>query len=66
MLIQIQKKQKKIKRKIKFNLNEITKGNPKSKSKEQLTTTENIKNLHNSRYKFIRLYNDYAKIISDS
>ena len=65
MVIQIQKKQKKIKRKIKLNLNEITKGNPKRKSKEQLTTIENIKNLHNSRYKFIRLYNDYAKIISD-
>ena len=66
MVIQIQKKQKKIKRKIKLNLNEITKGNPKRKSKEQLTTIENIKNLHNSRYKFIRLYNDYAKIISDT
>ena len=65
MVIQIQKKQKKIKRKIKLKLNEITKGNPKRKSKEQLTTIENIKNLHNSRYKFIRLYNDYAKIISD-
>ena len=45
----------------KSDLNEITKGNLKYKSKVQLNTTENIKNFYESRKKVIKLYNDYAK-----
>ena len=41
-------------------LNEITTGNPKHRSKDQLDTIKNIKNLCNSRDKTIKLYNDYA------
>ena len=46
--------------------NEITTGNPKTKSRDQLYTTKNIKNLYNSREKVLKLYNDYAKIISEA
>ena len=45
----------------KSDLNEITKGNLKYKSKVQLNTIENIKNFYESRKKVIKLYNDYAK-----
>ena len=45
-------------------LNEITTGNPKYKSKDQLDTIKDIKNVYNSRYKIIKLHNDYAKIMS--
>ena len=48
----------------KSKLNEITTGNPK-KSKDQLYTIKDIKNLYNSRDKVIKLNNDYAKIISE-
>ena len=48
----------------KSKLNEITTGNPK-KSKDQLYTIKDIKNLCNSRDKVIKLNNDYAKIISE-
>ena len=44
----------------KSKLNEITTGNPKHRSKDQLDTIKNIKNLCNSRDKTIKLYNDYA------
>ena len=44
--------------------NEITTGNPKTKSRDQLYTTKNIKNLYNSREKVLKLYNGYAKIIA--
>ena len=40
------------------NLNEIAE-NPKYKSKVQLNTIENIRNLYNSREKVINLYNNY-------
>ena len=50
----------------KSKLNEITTGNPKHKSKDQLDTIKNIKNLYNSRNKVIKLYNDYAKIMSET
>ena len=56
----IQEDQKQFKSK----LNEITTGNPK-KSKDQLYTIKDIKNLYNSRDKVIKLNNDYAKIISE-
>ena len=38
----------------KSKLNEITTGNPKYKSKDQLDGIENIKNLYNSREKVKR------------
>ena len=50
----------------KFDLNKIVKGNSKNKSKEKLTAIENIKNLYSSREKVIKLYNDYATILSDA
>ena len=48
----------------KTKLNEITKGNSKDWSKDQLDTAKNIKNLYNLRDKVIKLYNDYATIMS--
>ena len=45
-----------------MDLNEITKRQPKKKSKGQIATIENIKNLYRSREKVIKLYTDYAKI----
>ena len=54
------------KKKIKSKLSEIVTGNLKRKSKDQLDTIENIKNLYyNLREKVIKLYNGYAKIISE-
>ena len=50
----------------KSNLNEITRGSPKNKSKNQLNTIENIKNIYESRKKVIELYNDYVKIMSEA
>ena len=50
----------------KSKLNEITTGNPKTKSKEQLYTITNIKNFYNSREKVVKLYNDYTKSISEA
>ena len=49
----------------KSKLNEATTRNPKHKSKDQLDATKNFKNLYNSKDKVIKLYNDYAKIISE-
>ena len=50
----------------KSKLNEITTGNPKHKSKDELDPIKNIKNLYNSRDIVIKLYNGYAKIISEA
>ena len=44
----------------------MTTGNPKHKSKDQLDTIKNIKNLYNSRDKVIKLYNDYDKIETEA
>ena len=49
-----------------FKLNNITTENPSRKSKVQLNTIENIKNLCNSREKIIKLFNDYAEIRSEA
>ena len=49
----------------KSKLNKITIGNLNLKSKDQLDAIKNIKNLYKSRDKVNKLYNDYAKIISD-
>ena len=48
----------------KSKLNQITIGNRKNKLKTPLDTIKNIKNLYNSREEVVKLYNDYAKIIS--
>ena len=50
----------------KLDLNEVTKGNPKKQSKDQIKTIENIKNCYESREKVIKLYNNYANIISET
>ena len=56
-------KYEKDQKQFKSKLNEITTGN-QNKSKYQLDTIKNVKNLYNSRHKVIKLCNDYAKIIS--
>ena len=48
----------------KSDLNEITIGDPRHKSINQLDTIKNVKNIYNSRQKVIDLFNDYAKIKS--
>ena len=50
----------------KSKLNEITTGNPNHISEDQLDTLKNIKDLYNSRDKGIKLYNGYAKIMSEA
>ena len=50
----------------KSKFNEITIGNPKRKSKNELDTIKNIKNLYTSRDKVTSLYNVHAKIISEA
>ena len=58
------KKAEENQKQFKSQLNEITRGNPINKSEDQLNTIKNIKSLHNSQEKVIKLYNDYAKIKS--
>ena len=41
-------------------------GNPDHKSKKQLYTIKNVKNLYDSRQKIIDLLNDYSKIRSEA
>ena len=45
---------------------QIKSGNPKHKSKMELYTIKNAKNLYNSRQKVIYLFNNYSKIKSES
>ena len=47
-------------------LNEITRGNPKYKSQDQLYTIKNVKNHYNSRQKIINLLNDNSGIRSEA
>ena len=42
------------------------KPNPKNKSKGQLNTIKNVKNLYESRQEVIELYINYAKIVSET
>ena len=60
------KKQKKIKRNLNQISKEITSGNPKYREKYQSDAIKYIKNLYNSRQKVIDLFNDYAKIRSEA
>ena len=50
----------------KSKLNKTTIRNPKNKSKDQLDTIKNIKNLYTSRGKAIKLNNDYTKNMSEA
>ena len=59
-LQQVEKRQKDFKK----ELNEITSGNPKHKSNNQLYVIKNVKNLYDSRQKIIDLLNDNSKIRS--
>ena len=54
------------KKKLKSKLSEITTGNPKNRDKDQSDTIQNIRSLYKSREKVIKLFNDYAKIISEA
>ena len=50
----------------KSDLNEMTRGNTQKKSVDQIKTIENIKNLYKSRQKVVDLFNDFARIRSES
>ena len=50
----------------KSNLNVLTRGNKKNKTKGQLNTIKYIKDLYESRKKVTELHNDYAKIMSEA
>ena len=53
-------------KKFKSSLSEITSGNFKYRKKYQSDAMENIRNIYNSRQKVIDLFNDFAKIRSES
>ena len=66
MVIQLQKKKKKIKkRKIKLDINEIVEGSKKSE-KQKRKAIKNIKTLYESQEKLIKFCNDYFKIVSEA
>ena len=50
----------------KSKLNEIITRDPGHKSKIQVDTMKNIKNIYNSREKVIKLYKDYANVRSEA
>ena len=52
--------------KLKREFSQIKLGNPKHKSKMQLYTMRNVKNLSHLRQKNIDLFNNYSKIKSES
>ena len=62
ILQQVEKQNKKFKK----ELNEITSGNPKHKSNNQLYVMEDVKNHYNSRQKIIDLLNDNSRIRSEA
>ena len=64
-MVKLEKAEKNQKQ-FKLDLIELTKGNPKKKSEDQIKTMKYIKNLYESREKVIKLYNDYAKIRSEA
>ena len=47
-------------KKFQSNLSEIISGNPKYRKKYQSDAIKNIRNLYNSRQKFINLFDDYS------
>ena len=54
------------KKQFKSKINNITTENPKHKSKHQLNTIEDIRNLYNSSEKVIKVYNGYVKFRSEA
>ena len=62
MVIEHQKKQKKIKQ-IKSDINEIV--NRRKKSEEQNSALKNIKILYGSPEKVTKFFNNYSKIVSE-
>ena len=60
-LYDLVQKVEKEQKKFKSDLNEITRVDPKHKSKDQLHTIKNVNNLHDLRQKNIDLLNYYAK-----
>ena len=50
----------------KKSLGQITSGNPKHKEKNQQDTTKNVKNLYNLRHKIIDLFDNSAKIKTET
>ena len=52
------------KKKLKSDLGHKKQGTAYHKSSEQLNTTENIKNIYQSREKVVQLFNIYAKNMS--
>ena len=54
------------KKKLKSDLGYIKQGPTYYKSPEQLHTIEHIKNLYESREKFVQLFNNYAKYMSEN
>ena len=50
----------------KSNLIEIKRGNRKTKSKDQLDTIKNIKNLYEATDEIIKVCNDHAKTMSEA
>ena len=61
-LQQVEKQQKDFRK----ELNEITSGNPKHKSNNQLYVIENVKSFYNSIQRIIDLLNDNSKIRSEA
>ena len=49
---------------LKRDLGRIKQGEPRDKPEEQKKTTDNIKNLYNSRQEDVEMLNDYARNIS--
>ena len=60
------KKQKKIKKKFKSSLGEITSGNPKQKEGYQFNTIDSANNLYVLRQKVINLFNHNSRIKSEA
>ena len=53
-------------KKLKEELGYIKQGNPKNRSEKQQITINNIEDLYNSRQEVIKMFNDYARIMSRS
>ena len=66
MVIQHYNNYKQQQKDFKKELNEITSGNPKHKSNNQLNVIKNVKKLYDSRQKIIDLLNDNLKIRSEA
>ena len=66
MVIKHYHDQKKIKKKFRSELRQITSGRAKNKSDNQKDTIKNVKNLYNLRQKIVDLLNDNSIIKSEA